>query len=99
MRICVLAELLPHEHASLAVAQRCSGVTSGAPLFSALLNYRHSTCCRSETEASALSGVEWLGAEERTNYPFTLSVDDFGTALGLAAQVAEAIGGGAGVSG
>ncbi|RVD67878.1 amino acid adenylation domain-containing protein, partial [Mesorhizobium sp. M4A.F.Ca.ET.029.04.2.1] len=38
-----------------------------------------------------LSGVEWLGSEERTNYPLTLSVEDFGEALGLTAQVVEPI--------
>ena len=36
-----LAELLRHEHASLSIAQRCSGATPGAPFFSALLNYRY----------------------------------------------------------
>ncbi|MBW8859649.1 MAG: hypothetical protein JF570_07930, partial [Caulobacter sp.] len=81
-----LAELLQHEHASLALAQRCSGVAAGAPLFSSLLNYRHQ-----ETGASALPGVEWLGGEERTNYPFDLSVEDYGDALGLTAQVSESV--------
>ena len=38
----LLGELLRHEHASLALAQRCSAVVAPAPLFSALLNYRHS---------------------------------------------------------
>ena len=36
-----LSELLWHEHASLALAQRCSSVSPPMPLFSALLNYRH----------------------------------------------------------
>ncbi|PJG49973.1 non-ribosomal peptide synthetase, partial [Bradyrhizobium forestalis] len=88
-----LVELLAHEHASLALAQRCSGVAAPAPLFSALLNYRHNTPAAVTTSAAddALSGVEWLGEEERTNYPLTLSVEDFGEALGLTVQVAEPI--------
>ncbi|UAW64946.2 non-ribosomal peptide synthase/polyketide synthase [Mycoavidus sp. HKI] len=82
-----LAALLEHEHASLALAQRCSGVPAGTPLFSALLNYRHNTIPLSESLTA--SGIEFLGAQERTNYPFTLSVEDFGNALGLTAQVVE----------
>ncbi|WP_043162494.1 condensation domain-containing protein, partial [Bradyrhizobium sp. Ai1a-2] len=86
-----LAELLAHEHASLALAQRCSGVAAPAPLFSALLNYRHNTPVASSGPDDVLSGVEWLGGEERTNYPLTLSVEDFGEALGLTADAAEPI--------
>ncbi len=83
----LLAGLLEHEHASLALAQRCSGVASGTPLFNALLNYRHNTPLVVVDES--MSGVEFLGGEERTNYPFALSVEDFGDALELTAQVVQ----------
>ncbi|KAF9993764.1 hypothetical protein BGZ80_008041, partial [Entomortierella chlamydospora] len=69
-----MAGLLEHEHASLALAQRCSNVPAGTPLFSSLLNYRHQS--ESSSEASDIAGVVYLEAHERTNYPFTLSVED-----------------------
>ncbi|MEL5545545.1 amino acid adenylation domain-containing protein [Serratia nevei] len=82
-----LSGLLAHEHAPLALAQRCSGVSPGAPLFSALLNYRHNN-----GEAVSLpEGVSLLSAEERTNYPFVLSVEDGGDSLGITAQVTETV--------
>ena len=37
-----LHALIPFEQASLALAQQCSNLTGGTPLFSAMLNYRHS---------------------------------------------------------
>ncbi|MCP3478013.1 non-ribosomal peptide synthase/polyketide synthase (plasmid) [Bradyrhizobium sp. CCGUVB1N3] len=86
-----LAELLAHEHASLALAQRCSRVATPAPLFSALLNYRHNTPAAISEPDDVLSGMEWLSGEERTNYPLTLSVEDFGEALGLTADAAEPV--------
>ncbi|UAW63736.1 amino acid adenylation domain-containing protein [Mycoavidus sp. HKI] len=82
-----LAALLEHEHASLALAQRCSNVPAGTPLFSAMLNYRHNMM--SVDENQTMSGVERLYGEERTNYPFLLSIEDFSTKLGLTAQVAQ----------
>ncbi|WP_232442508.1 condensation domain-containing protein, partial [Burkholderia ubonensis] len=82
-----LAELLEHEHASLTLAQRCSGVPAGTPLFSALLNYRHNAMPTDDHH----TGIELLSAQERTNYPFALSVEDFGQALGLTAQVQSPI--------
>jgi amino acid adenylation domain-containing protein/non-ribosomal peptide synthase protein (TIGR01720 family) len=87
-----LTELLEHEHASLTLANRCSGVANGTPLFSALLNYRHSTpgARRGEGGASA-PGMEVIGGEERTNYPFTLSVDDFGEGFGVVVRTDDAI--------
>ncbi|MBS9426318.1 non-ribosomal peptide synthetase, partial [Photorhabdus caribbeanensis] len=84
-----LAELLEHEHASLALAQRCSGVPGETPLFSALLNYRHSA--QSITTDATIGGIEFLSGQERTNYPFVLSVEDFGHALGLTAQIVQPI--------
>src|SRR5262249_12479622 len=83
----LLTELLRHEHASLATAQRCSGVRAPAPLFTALLNYRHSRVGRSTKEGTqAWEGIEFLGGKERTNYPLVLSVDDLGQDFGLTAQ-------------
>src|SRR5262249_51489928 len=74
-----LAELLWHEHVSLALVQRCSGVTAPTPLFSTLLNYRHSAGgmqVGSEESKRAWAGMKRLRGEERTNYPLTLAVDD-----------------------
>ena len=85
-----LAQLLRHEHASLALAQRCSAVPAAVPLFSALLNYRYAQSAI-EAEAELAPGVWLLRAEERTNYPFTLSVDDRGTGFTLVAQAPDRI--------
>ncbi|WP_146188357.1 non-ribosomal peptide synthetase [Methylosinus sporium] len=89
----LLTALLRHEHASLSLAQRCSGVEAPAPLFSALLNYRHNPASSDAARhASAIvEGVTTLHAEERTNYPFTLSVDDLGEGFHLAVQTRGAI--------
>ncbi|CAO3572894.1 unnamed protein product [Mortierella alpina] len=93
-----LTALLEHEHASLALAQRCSGVAAGTPLFSGLLNFRHSTALSTNGIGTAdgelisqegwfeYPGLEFLRSQERTNYPFSISVEDYGTALGLTAQ-------------
>ena len=81
-----LVELLGHEQASLAVAQRCSGVAGSTPLFSALLNFRHSVP-NSAAEWASASGIRVLASQERTNYPITLSVDDLGEGFTLKAQV------------
>ncbi|MCL8489514.1 non-ribosomal peptide synthetase, partial [Bradyrhizobium denitrificans] len=85
-----LAELLRHEHAPLALAQRCSGVAAPAPLFSALLNYRHSGS-GSGSGSGGLEGIKGFGGEERTNYPLTLSVDDLGVGFALTAQVVASV--------
>ena len=84
-----LTELLRHEHASLALAQRCSGVAAPTPLFSALLNYRHSSVPgrRSPRRERLWTGSDALeAAEQRTNYPLGLSIDDLGDGFVLTAQ-------------
>ncbi|MCG1042707.1 non-ribosomal peptide synthase/polyketide synthase [Mycetohabitans sp. B8] len=82
-----LATLLEHEHASLGLAQRCSGVPAGTPLFSALLNYVHEGVSPSDIQTTP--GIEFLGTQERDNYPLGLSVEDRGHALGLTAQAVQ----------
>jgi arthrofactin-type cyclic lipopeptide synthetase C len=86
-----LAELLRHEHASLALAQRCSGVRTPAPLFSAFLNYRHHqhvTGPPSTDLVGASEGIRFVSADDRTNYPFALSVDEGETRMLLTAEAA-----------
>jgi len=80
-----LVELLGHEQASLAAAQRCSGVAGGSPLFTSLLNYRHgvrdSAAGWAETE-----GIDVIAGKSGTNYPVTVSIDDVGDGFELTAQ-------------
>ncbi|KAG0043448.1 hypothetical protein BGZ83_011399, partial [Gryganskiella cystojenkinii] len=84
-----LAALLEHEHASLALAQRCSSVGTGIPLFSALMNYRHNL--PTSDDDIKVYGMEYLGSDERTNYPFGISMDDYGTSLGFSVQVVQSL--------
>src|SRR5262249_5666888 len=90
-----LAELLRHEHASLALAQRCSAVPAPTPLFSSLLNYRRNgggAQARSEEKAQVWEGIRDLSGEGRTNYPLTLSVDESGEEFRVQAQVESSVG-------
>ncbi|OKP02079.1 Amino acid adenylation [Xenorhabdus thuongxuanensis] len=91
-----LTTLLEHEQAPLVLAQRCSGVEQPMPLFSTLLNYRHSSSSETEAVDTTWAGIRVLSAEERTNYPISLSVDDLGdgfllTALTITEIVPEQI--------
>ncbi len=87
-----LAELIHHEHASLVLAQRCSGVAAPAPLFTALLNYRHADMLAGGAAQPGAAGIERIDTEERTNYPVSLFVDDLGRGFRLTVQVAGGIG-------
>nr|UXB94986.1 non ribosomal peptide synthetase [Pseudomonas syringae] len=82
-----LTELLDHEQASLALAQRCSSVDTSAPLFTTLLNYRH----QSNDSQLQWPGMRMLDSEERTNYPLCLSVNDYGDDLGLLIHSVESV--------
>ena len=93
-----LIGLLPFEQTPLTVAQQCSGVASGSPLFSAMLNYRHSgkgvdnTGDTASDDDSGMDRIEAVGGYERTNYPFTCSVDDLGNNFILTLQVDARVG-------
>ncbi|MCC4598399.1 condensation domain-containing protein, partial [Xanthomonas campestris pv. phormiicola] len=86
-----LAQLLHHEHAPLALAQRCSGIVAPAPLFTALLNYRYvggsAVQAPSEAPPSDWDGMEMLAGLDRNNYPLTLSIDDITASGGFAVEV------------
>ncbi|TYP15978.1 non-ribosomal peptide synthase/polyketide synthase [Xenorhabdus doucetiae] len=86
-----LMMLLEHEQAPLVLAQRCSGMTPSVPLFSTLLNYRHSAAGDNATAETMWAGIHILAAEERTTYPVTLTVDDLGTGFELTAQTVAGI--------
>src|SRR5262249_33215273 len=89
-----LSELMLHEHASLALAQKCSGVAAPLPLFNTLLNYRHSGGVGkrgpAETE-QAWQGIRMMKVEERSNYPLTISVDDLGERYVLTVKAESSI--------
>ncbi|MFI6763877.1 amino acid adenylation domain-containing protein, partial [Micromonospora sp. NPDC050417] len=80
-----LADLQTHEHTPLAVAQRASGVPVGTPLFTTLLNYRHTTPL---VAADGLEGITLLEVRERTNYPIAVMVDDLGEEFSISVQAA-----------
>ncbi|WP_261855942.1 non-ribosomal peptide synthetase [Vibrio ruber] len=89
-----LAELLEHEHTSLALAQQCSGVSNHSPLFSSLLNYRYEGGSAQTTPADqgTLGTLEM--AAENTNYPLTVAVNDIVTGgFSLDIHVSQRIGG------
>ncbi len=87
-----LSQLLDHESVPLTLAQRCSAVAGSAPLFTSLLNYRHSAPDM-DVAAAAAAGVRVLARGEAwTNYPITMTVDDLGDGFLLMAKVDQRIG-------
>ncbi|MEU9568264.1 condensation domain-containing protein, partial [Streptomyces sp. NPDC048161] len=85
-----LGELLAHEHASLALAQQVTSLPAQSPLFTSLLNYRHSRpnaiSAPDQLPDTGIVGIDILHAQERTNYPLTVSVDDTGVGFRFVVQ-------------
>ncbi|WP_408032020.1 amino acid adenylation domain-containing protein, partial [Tenacibaculum xiamenense] len=86
-----LRTLLPYEQTPLADIQRWSGVSNEVSLFSALLNYRHSATLSEKEAIIENLGVTSIESHERTNYPFTLNVDDREDDFQLEAQISGGI--------
>jgi non-ribosomal peptide synthetase component F/acyl carrier protein len=88
-----LSRLLRHEQASLALAQRCSRVPAPAPLFSALLNYRRDLdgVDVQPERSPAWEGIRTLSAEQHTNYPLTLTIDDQREGFHLTVEVDSSV--------
>jgi amino acid adenylation domain-containing protein len=90
----LLTDLLRHKYASLGLAQRCSAVPVSTPLFSSLFRYRRGQSSQEVYRiAAGVSDVVQNGCvDERTGYPFVLSVDDLGDQLKFVAQAPASIG-------
>jgi len=88
-----LMELMEYEQASLSDAQRCSAIPGGRPLFSSILNFRHGTASLAQNADEEFdSGYDYIGGQERTNYPFDLSVTDLGQGFEINAQIDSTVG-------
>ncbi|QLQ36503.2 non-ribosomal peptide synthetase [Micromonospora robiginosa] len=79
-----LSGLLNHEHARLAVAQQAADMPADVPLFSSLFNYRYGgeglwVDDVNNAADEGLEGISTVFAQERQNYPVSVSVDDLGT--------------------
>ncbi|MFJ3928550.1 amino acid adenylation domain-containing protein, partial [Streptomyces sp. NPDC090022] len=83
-----LAELLEHEHAPLALAQRASGVPGNGPVFTSFFNYRHNQSRAVEAAVPPAAddparGIRMVFEHDRTNYPLSVAVTDDGDTLDL----------------
>ncbi|MHC3475015.1 amino acid adenylation domain-containing protein [Streptomyces sp. 7R007] len=86
-----LADLLMHEHAPLTLAQRASGVTAPAPLFTSIFNYRHSAGRRHAPDVPRASGIQQLFTSDTTNYPLAVDVDDLGSGFRISVEVLDQV--------
>ena len=79
-----LQELLNYEQTPVSQIHQLSDISNEVPMFSALLNYRHSAAEVPKTVTDFAGEV--INAEQRTNYPFNFEIDDFGNDFGLRAS-------------
>ena len=79
----VLVDLLMYEQTALAAAQRYSGLGNGTVLFSGVFNFRQS---QGIDDFWSRSGMRVVEARERSNYPFSVLVDDSGSDFLLTVQ-------------
>ncbi|MBA3486983.1 MAG: amino acid adenylation domain-containing protein, partial [Lysobacter sp.] len=87
-----LTQLLAHEQAPLALAQRMSGLPADRPLFTALLNYRHNATKDSVPADDGMAGLRFVaGYGDHANYPLTLKINDFGDDFSLTAECVDGI--------
>ncbi|MDQ1834736.1 non-ribosomal peptide synthetase [Massilia scottii] len=91
-----LMQLLKHEQAPLALAQKSAQLPGTTPLFTTLLNYRHSNINPMPSaepfkadKPSAVAGIGYSGIIERTTYPVAVNVDDLGDGFAFNAQVEQ----------
>ncbi|WP_052451142.1 non-ribosomal peptide synthetase, partial [Pseudomonas batumici] len=85
-----LSELLTHEQAPLALAQRCSAVDASLPLFTVILNCRHGDLVNASGEnvedMGEHEGIHFIASETRTNYPIEIAVANVAGGFSLTAQ-------------
>ncbi|WP_038183132.1 non-ribosomal peptide synthetase, partial [Xenorhabdus bovienii] len=93
-----LTQLVRHEQASLALAQKSVQTSGTAPLFTSLLNYRHSEVRNIPSadpfqamNPSSINGVSYSGSMERTHYPVSVNIDDFTNDFVINAQVEQGL--------
>ncbi len=85
-----MVSLLAHEQAPLVLAQRCSGVPLPLPLFTTILNYRHSEAA-TESATSDTEGIRVVSMHEAVNYPLSASVDDYGSSFAITVESSRGV--------
>ena len=83
-----LQKLMAYEQTPLADVQDWSDISNEVPMFSTLLNYRHSSL-ESSADHTVDLGAEYITGVTRNNLPVNFDVDDYGTDFGLTAKIAD----------